>query len=65
MQSSQILDGNLYIRLSLRHSDIHNNTFRNSSKVRGYLASQLLNYDTIIVPTMDFGIVSILIDCIS
>ena len=62
MTSDTILDSLLYIRLDLDHSDKANGQFRTDATKKAHLASQLLLYDRVVLPTKDFGIIPILID---
>lgn len=62
MQSDTILDSHLYVRLDLGHTDKANGRFRVDPSKKARLASQLLLYDRIVIPTKDFGIVPILVD---
>lgn|GEM_PF-1236545 len=60
MPSKTILDARLFVRLDLNSSLHHNLDFASDPAVRGHLARQLLLYDTVAIPTIDFGIVPIL-----
>ena len=62
MASEAIVDNKLLIRLDLDHSLRANSFFQTNLANRAHLISQLLLYETIIVPTHDFGIVPILIN---
>lgn len=53
---SQILDSALSIRLQLEGGVENNRGFRDDVGNKGHLASQLLMYDTIVIPTKDFGV---------
>jgi hypothetical protein len=63
MKSEFIIDNNLYIR----HDNIitgfykNNYDFQNNFFIKGHLATQLLLYDKIVIPTKDFGIIPVLI----
>ena len=62
MESDSIIDGRLFIKLDLDISLKANSLFQTNPNNRAHLASQLLLYDKIIIPTKDFGIVPILIN---
>ena len=62
MTSDAILDHGLFVRLDLDHSLRANSFFQINAANRAHLASQLLLYDTIIIPTIDFGIIPTLIN---
>lgn len=62
MGSDSIIDSRLFIRLDLDISLKANSLFQTNPNNRAHLASQLLLYDRIIIPTKDFGIVPILIN---
>lgn len=62
MTSESIIDNKLFIRLDLDHSLRANSFFQTNVASRAHLASQLLLYDSIIIPTTDFGIIPILIN---
>ena len=61
MSEKAILDSRLWVRLDLDISLKANSLFHTNPVHRAHLAAQLLLYDTIIIPTKDFGIVPILI----
>jgi hypothetical protein len=60
--SESILDNRLFIRLDFDHSLKSNSLFLTTPQNRGLLGSQLLLYDSIVIPTLDFGIIPILIN---
>jgi len=62
MTSESIIDNRLFVRLDLDHSLRANSFFQTNIANRAHLASQLLLYDAIIIPTIDFGIIPILIN---
>lgn len=62
MASEAIIDNKLFVRLDLDHSLRANSFFQTNIANRAHLISQLLLYETIIVPTNDFGIVPTLIN---
>jgi len=62
MASKSIIDNRLFVRLDLDHSLRANSFFQTNVANRAHLASQLLLYDTIIIPTIDFGIIPTLIN---
>ena len=64
MHSNAILDGHLYVRLDLSDPDIANGQFRSDTSRKGHLASQLLLYDRVVIPTKDLGVIPILIEWI-
>ena len=59
---SSIIDGRMFVRLDLDDPDGANRAFRSSALNKGSLVQQLLVYDQVVIPTVDFGIVPILID---
>lgn len=61
MRSDVIVDSRLSINHNLDHSLRANSLFLASSDKRAHLATQLLIYDKIVIPTKDFGIAPILI----
>ncbi len=61
MPSEQIVDSRLFIRLDLSNSSLINQHFTEDAKNKAHLASQLLLYDKIVLPTIDFGIIPTLI----
>jgi hypothetical protein len=61
MPAKNIIDSRLFIRLDLSPSFLSNQLFGNNLINKGHLASQLILYDSVIIPTYDFGIVPILI----
>jgi hypothetical protein len=62
MASESILDNKLFVRLDLDHSLRANSFFQTNVSNRAHLVSQLLLYETIVIPTNDFGIVPTLIN---
>jgi len=62
MQSDSIIDSKLFVRLDLDISLKANSLFQTDPNNRAHLASQLLLYDKITIPTKDFGILPILIN---
>ena len=62
MPSEAIVDNKLLVRLDLDHSLRANSFFQVDIANRAHLASQLLLYETIIIPTIDFGIIPTLIN---
>ena len=62
MNSTTILDSRLSVRLDLDISIKGNMLFQYDPRKRGHLANQLLLYESIAIPTKDFGIVPILIN---
>lgn len=62
MESNSIIDSRLFVRLDLDISLKANSLFQTNPNNRAHLASQLLLYDKIIIPTKDFGIVPVLIN---
>lgn len=62
MTSESIVDNRLFVRLDLDHSLRANSFFQTNVVNRAHLISQLLLFETIIVPTNDFGIVPTLIN---
>lgn len=60
MHSDTILDSHLYIRPDLTPKA--NRKFQADTSNKAHLASQLLLYDRIVIPSKDFGIIPILID---
>lgn len=62
MQSDSIIDSKLFVRLDLDISLKANSLFQIDPNNRAHLASQLLLYDKITIPTKDFGILPILIN---
>jgi hypothetical protein len=61
MRTETVLDGGLSIHLNLDQSPIANSRFGDDMRNRAHLASQLLLYERILIPTHDMGIVPILI----
>ncbi len=61
MVSRAIVDSRLWIRLDLDQTLKPNSLFLTKPQHRAHLASQLLLYDTVVIPTKDFGIIPILI----
>ena len=62
MESDSIIDSRLFVRLDLDISLKASSLFQTNPNNTAHLASQLLLYDKIIIPTKDFGIVPILIN---
>lgn len=62
MTSDSILDHGLFVRLDLDHSLRANSFFQINAANRAHIANQLLLYDSIIIPTIDFGIIPTLIN---
>lgn len=62
MTSKSIVDNRLFVRLDLDHSLRANSFFQTNAVNRAHLASQILLYDTVIIPTVDFGIIPTLIN---
>ncbi len=62
MTSPSIIDNRLFVRLDLDHSLRANSFFQSDVSNRAHLASQLLLYDAIIIPTIDYGIIPTLIN---
>ena len=61
MATKHIIDSRLFIRLDLSNALLINQAFAQNVKNKAHIASQLLLYDKIVIPTTDFGIVPILI----
>ena len=61
MPNNIILDATLFVRLDLTDSRRANEAFRANPLPRGQLANVLLLYDTVAIPTYDFGIVPTLV----
>lgn len=57
MPSERIVDTRLFVPLDLGSVQRANARFAQDPKLRGHLAAQLISYDTIVIPTKDFGIV--------
>lgn len=57
MPSERIVDTRLFVPLDLGSVQRANARFARDPKIRGHLAAQLISYDTIVIPTKDFGIV--------
>lgn len=62
MTSEAIIDNRLFVRLDLDHSLRANSFFQTNVANRAHLASQLLLYETVIIPTIDFGVIPALIN---
>lgn len=62
---SKVLEVGLWPYVGLGSQSIINQQIRSSAATKGLLASQALLYDTIVVPTMDFGIVPALVEWFS
>ena len=62
MASESIIDNRLFVRLDLDHSLRANSFFQTNPANRAHLISQLLLYETVIIPTIDFGVVPTLIN---
>jgi len=61
MTSKNIVDSRLYVQLDLSPSYLANQAFSENPSNKAHFASQLLLYDTIVIPTLDFGILPSLI----
>jgi len=61
MPSEKIVDSRLFIRQDFSNALMINQAFAENGKNKAHLASQLLLYEKIVIPTTDFGIVPILI----
>ncbi len=61
MKAESIVDSHLWVRLDLDASLKANSFFHINPHHRAHLAAQLLLYDRVVIPTKDFGILSILI----
>lgn len=61
MISDSIIDSRLWIPFSLESIHRNNHTFEKSGENEAHLATQLLLYDRIMIPTYDFGILPILL----
>jgi len=61
MNGKEIVDSRLFIRLDASSSPPNNLAFAENLNNKAHLASQLLLYDTILIPTTDFGIIRSLI----
>jgi hypothetical protein len=62
---SKVLEVGLWPYVGLGSQSIINQQIRRSGATKGLLASQALLYDTIVVPTMDFGIVPAFVEWLS
>jgi hypothetical protein len=62
MPSESIIDNKLFVRLDLDHSLRANSFFQTNVVNRAHLISQLLLYETVVIPTVDFGIIPTLIN---
>ncbi|MFZ3078990.1 MAG: hypothetical protein WA109_04830 [Bellilinea sp.] len=62
MASESIIDNKLFVRLDFDHSLRANSFFQTNVANRAHLISQLLLYETVIIPTNDFGVVPTLIN---
>ena len=56
MVAKSIIDSRLWIRLDLESSHRKNTQFSENVSNKAHLASQLLLYDNVLIPTKDFGI---------
>jgi len=61
MPSSEIVDSRLFVRLDLSNANQLNQRFRKDRAYFAHLASQLLLYDRVLIPTHDYGVVPSLI----
>jgi len=61
MTTKNIVDSRLFIHVDFSRTHLINQSFSENLSNKSHFASQLLLYDTIIVPTYDFGIVPSLI----
>jgi hypothetical protein len=57
MNGKDIVDSRLFIRLDASSSPLNNLAFAENLHNKAHLVSQLLLYDTILIPTTDFGII--------
>ncbi len=62
--SESILDYKMHISLDLNLPVIYNSRYLTDRNNLGHFASQLLTYDQIIIPTIDFGVIPILVNWI-
>jgi len=62
MTSKSIIDSRLFIRHDLTPTPKTNLNFSLNPSNKSHFASQILIYDSILIPTLDFGIVPILIN---
>jgi hypothetical protein len=62
---SKILETGLWPYIGIGIPTIINNQLRESQAARGILAGQALLYDTIVIPTMDFGILPAILHWLS
>lgn len=61
LYSHSIVDARLFVRLDVDQAPVQNETFAADISNLGHLCEQLLLFETIIIPTTDFGIVPTLI----
>lgn len=61
MPSESIVDSRLFIRLDLSNANLVNQAFAENLFNKAHFASQILLYETIIIPTTDYGIIPIII----
>ena len=64
MPSKDIVDSRLFVRLDLSDANRVNAQFRDNRGNLAHLASQLLLYDRILIPTYDYGIIPALLSWI-
>jgi len=57
MTAKNIVDGRLFVQLDLSPTYPINQKFSENALNKSHFASQLLLYDTVVIPTLDFGIV--------
>lgn len=57
MTAENIVDSRLFVQLDLSPTYPINQTFFENTSNKSHFASQLLLYDTLVIPTLDFGIV--------
>src|ERR1017187_533294 len=57
-----IVDSRLYVKHDVGHADVRNTSFFADPANRAHLASQLLLYEHVLIPTNDFAVVPALID---
>lgn len=61
MPSDKIIDSRLFISLDFSDTQKINKSFSQNGKNKAHLASQLLLYEQIVIPTIDYGIIPTLI----
>jgi len=64
MPSKDIVDSRLFVRVDLSDANHRNERFSDDRANLAHLASQLLLYDRVLIPTHDFGIIPILLSWI-